>query len=170
MTKYELGLEIYTDCINALKAVEEIVQLTLDDACATSNTSEPVVGRGRQIGGRQGHEGHKSSQRHTSSRHPTYGRCCTPVHDHTMEEASQTANEMCLDTGYNMGSMAHDDAGPSYTFAHRNTSRSPSMGSDDTCPPTSPAISLLPTTSTSPPPTTDTAPADVRGKNEIRFI
>ena len=58
MTKYELGLEIYTDCINALKAVEEIVQLTLDDACATSNISEPAVGRGRQIGGRQGHEGH----------------------------------------------------------------------------------------------------------------
>ena len=40
------------------------------------------------------------------------------MHDHAMEEASQTANEMCLDTGYDMGSMAHDDAGPSHTFAH----------------------------------------------------
>ena len=28
-----------------------------------------------------------------------------------MEEASQTADEICLDTGYDMGSMAHDDVG-----------------------------------------------------------
>ena len=170
MTKCEPRSEIYTECINALKAVEEIGRLTLDDARATSNTSEPTVGHGRQASGLQGHRGRQSSQRHTSSRHPTSGRCCTPVHDHTMEEASQTANEMCLDTGYDMGSMAHDDAGPSYTFAHRNTSRSPSMGSDDTCPPTSPATSLLPTASTSPPPTTSIALADVRGKDEIKFI
>ena len=46
----------------------------------------------------------------------------TPVHDHTMEEASQTADEMCLDIGYDMGSMAHDDAGPPHTFAHGDTS------------------------------------------------
>ena len=47
-----------------------------------------------------------------------------------MEEASQTADEMWLDTGYDMGChatgplplMAHDDAGPSHTFAHRDTS------------------------------------------------
>ena len=49
---------------------------------------------------------------------PTSSRHHTPMHDHAMEEASQTANEMCLDTGYDMGSMAHDDAGPSHTFAH----------------------------------------------------
>ena len=71
-----------------------------------------------------------SSQRHTlvptSSRHhtpvPTSGQRHTPVLDHTMKEASQTTNEMCLDIGYDMGSMAHDDAGPSHTFAHGDTS------------------------------------------------
>ena len=46
----------------------------------------------------------------------------TPVHNHTMEKASQTADEMCLDTGYDMGFMAHNDAGPSHTFSHRDTS------------------------------------------------
>nr|POE77098.1 protein involved in de novo 2 [Quercus suber] len=62
-----------------------------------------------------------------------------------MEEASETADEMCLDIGYDMGSMAHDDAGPSHTFAHGDISQSPSIRSDDTCPPTSPTTSPLPT-------------------------
>ena len=52
------------------------------------------------------------------------------MHDHTMEEASQSIDEMCLDTGYDMGcdatgplpSMAHDDMGPFYRFAHGDTS------------------------------------------------
>ena len=122
MTKCEPRSEIYTNCINALEAVEEIGRLTLDDARATSNTNEPVVGRGRQASGRQGHGGRQFSQRRTSSRHPTFGRRHTPMHDHTMEEASQTEDEMCLDTGYHMGSMAHDDVGPSHTFAHGDIS------------------------------------------------
>ncbi|KAK9993409.1 hypothetical protein SO802_023112 [Lithocarpus litseifolius] len=92
---------------------------------------------------------------------PTSGQRHTPVHDHTMEEASQTADEMCLKTGYDMGSMAHDNACPSYTFAHGDTSRSSS---------TSSTISLLPTIRTSPPPTTSTAPTDVRGRDEMRFM
>ena len=170
MTKCEPGFEIHTNYINALKAVEEISRLTLDDARAASNTSEPIVGRGRQTGGHQGHEGHQSSQRHTSSRHPTSGRRHTPVNDHTMEEASQTTDEMCLDIGYDMSSMAHDDASPSHMFSYGDTSRSPSIGSDNTCPPTSPTTSLLPTTCTSPPLTTSTAPADVHGKDEMRFM
>nr|POE61316.1 mannose-1-phosphate guanyltransferase alpha-b [Quercus suber] len=69
-----------------------------------------------------------------------------------MGEESQTANEMCLDIVFDMGSMAHDDAGPSHTFAHGDTSRSPS---------TSSTTFSLPTTYTSPPLTTRTAPADV---------
>ena len=64
-----------------------------------------------------------SSRRHTpmptsSWRHtpvPTSSRRHTPLHDHTMEEASQTTDEMSLDTAYDIGSMAHDDAGPSHT-------------------------------------------------------
>nr|POE51367.1 protein involved in de novo 2 [Quercus suber] len=79
-----------------------------------------------------------------------------------MEEASQTADEMCLDIGYDIGSMAHDNRGPSHTFAHGDTSRSPSMRSDDTCPPTSPTISPLPTARMSPPVTTGTASADTQ--------
>ncbi|KAK7855382.1 hypothetical protein CFP56_028304 [Quercus suber] len=51
MVKCELGFEIYTDCINALKSIEELGRLTLDDACAAGNISEPAVGRGRQVGG-----------------------------------------------------------------------------------------------------------------------
>ena len=77
---------------------------------------------------------------------------------------------MCLDIGYDMGSMAHDDAGPSHTFAHGDTSRSLSMRSDDTSPPTSPTTSLLPTTRMSPPLTTGTAPAHVHGRDEMRFM
>ncbi|KAK9992877.1 hypothetical protein SO802_022580 [Lithocarpus litseifolius] len=57
MVNCEPGSEIYTDCINALQAVEELGRLTLDDACAAGNTIEPVVGRGRQAGGRQGQRG-----------------------------------------------------------------------------------------------------------------
>lgn len=141
MAKFEPGSEIYTDCINALQSVEEISRLTLDDVRTVGNASEPAVRRGRQAGGRRGHGGRQSSQCHASSRHPTTasrhtsGGRHTPVHDHTMEEASQTSDEMCLDTGYDMGSMAHDDAGPSHTFAHGETCRSPSMVRDDTCPP-----------------------------------
>ncbi|KAK7824506.1 protein involved in de novo 2 [Quercus suber] len=78
-----------------------------------------------------------------------------------MEEASETADEMCLDIGYDMGSMAHDDAGPSHTFAHGDISQSPSIRSDDTCPPTSPTTSPLPTGIT---------PTDVHGRDEMRFM
>ncbi|KAL0006210.1 hypothetical protein SO802_013771 [Lithocarpus litseifolius] len=194
MANCEPGSEIYSDCINALQAVEELGRLTLDDARAAGNTTEPVIGRGRQAGGRQGQGGRRqSSQRPTSSRHrtsaqhatagrrptpvPTSGRHHTPVpisgrrhtpvrtsgrrhtpmHDHTMEEASQTEDEMCLDIGYDMGSMAHDDVGPSHMFAHGDASRSPSTSS-------------TPTTRMSPPPTTSTAPADVRGRGDMRFM
>ena len=167
MAKCEPGSEIYTDCINALQSVEEIGRLTLDDARDVANTSQPAVGRGRQAGGRQGQGGCQSSQRHTSSRPPTFGQRHTPVptssrrpifgqrptsgsrqtpvltscrrqtpvptssrrhtpiptssrrhtslHYHTMEEASQTTDEMSLDTAYEVGSMAHDDVGPSHT-------------------------------------------------------
>nr|POE91169.1 hypothetical protein CFP56_51445 [Quercus suber] len=87
-----------------------------------------------------------------------------------MEEASQTVDEMCLDIGYDMGSMAHNDAGPSHTFAHGDTSRSPSMRSDDTCPPTSLTTSPLPTARMSLPVTTGTAPVDVNGRDEMRFM
>ena len=164
MGKCEPGPEIYTECINALQSVEEIGRLTLDDARNAGNTSEPAVGHGRQAGGFQGHGSHQSSQRHTSGRHHT------PVHDHTMEKASPTANEMYLNTGYDMGSMAHDDAGPSHTFAHRDISRSPSMVCDDTCLPTSSTTSPLPTNNMSPPLTTSTTLADVHGRDEIRFM
>ena len=54
-----------------------------------------------------------SSRRHTPV--PTSTQRHTPLHDHTMEEASQTTDEMSLDTAYDIGSMAHDDAGPSHT-------------------------------------------------------
>ena len=161
MAKCEVGSEIYTDYINALQSVEEIGRLTLDHARDVGNTRQPAVGRGRQVGGRQGQGGRQSSQRHTSSRPPTSGqrhtpvptssrrptsgprqtpvptssrrqtpvptssqrhtpvptssRCHTSLHDHTMEEASQTTDEMSLDTAYDIGSMTHNDAGPSHT-------------------------------------------------------
>ena len=73
MAKYEPRSEIYTNCINALQSVEEISRLTLDHARDVGNTSEPTVRRGWQAGGRQGHGGYQSSQRHTSSRPPTSG-------------------------------------------------------------------------------------------------
>uniref|UniRef100_A0A7N2KQU6 Uncharacterized protein n=1 Tax=Quercus lobata TaxID=97700 RepID=A0A7N2KQU6_QUELO len=129
MTKCEPRFKIYTNSISALKAVEEI--------------------------GRQSSQHHTSSWHPTSSQRytpvPTFGRHHTSVNDYTMGEASQTANEICLDTGYDMGSMANDDAGPSNTFAHGDISRSPS---------TSFTASPLPTTRTSPPPTTGTASTD----------
>ena len=119
-----------------------------------------------------------SSRRHTPM--PTSSRCHTPVptsswrhtllHDHTMEEASQTIDKMCLDTAYDIGSMAHDDASLSHTFAHAHPSQSPSMRSCGTCPPTSPSTSSLPTTRTSPPLTTGTAPAVVHGRDDMRFM
>ncbi|KAK7832294.1 hypothetical protein CFP56_026621 [Quercus suber] len=52
MMKCEPGFKIYTDFINALKDVEEINLLTLNDARTAGNTSESVVGRGRQASGR----------------------------------------------------------------------------------------------------------------------
>ncbi|KAK9998529.1 hypothetical protein SO802_018132 [Lithocarpus litseifolius] len=62
MAKCKLGSEIYTECINALQAVEELGRLTLDDARAVGNTSVPTVGRGRLAGGSQGQQGrHQSS-------------------------------------------------------------------------------------------------------------
>ena len=109
-----------------------------------------------------------SSRRHTPM--STSSRRHTLVHDHTMEEVSQTTDEMCLDTAYDIGSMAHDDAGPSHTFAHAHTSRSPSMRSDGTCLPISPSTSPLPTTHTSPPLTTGTALVVVHGRDEMRFM
>ena len=75
MAKCEPWSEIYTECFNALQFVEEIGWLTLDDAHDVGNTSEPTVGRGWQAGGRQGHGGHQSSQRHTSSWSPMSGHC-----------------------------------------------------------------------------------------------
>ena len=109
-----------------------------------------------------------STRRHTPM--PTSSWRHTPVHDHTMEEASQTTDEMCLDTTYDIGSMAHDDAGPSHTFAYAHTSWSPSLRSNGTYPPTSPSTFPLPTTRTSPPLTTGTAPAVVYGRDEMRFM
>ena len=53
MAKCEPGSKIYTDCINALQSIEELGQLTLDDARATGNTSELAVGHGRQASGWQ---------------------------------------------------------------------------------------------------------------------
>nr|POF25265.1 hypothetical protein CFP56_34086 [Quercus suber] len=110
------SLEIYTDCIDALKAVEVSGRLTLEDASVATNTSDPAAGCGQRASGRRGHGGRQSSQRHTS------GWSQTPVHDNTMEEANQLIDEMCLDIGYDMGcnatdplpSMAHDDAAPTY--------------------------------------------------------
>ncbi|KAK7823277.1 hypothetical protein CFP56_035689 [Quercus suber] len=95
-----------------------------------------------------------------------------------MEEASQSVDEMCFDIGYDMGcdatdplpSMSHDDAGPSYRFAYRDTSQSPFMVCNDTYSPTSSTTSPLPITHTSPPPTTSTAHADVHGRDEMRFM
>ena len=86
MAKCEVGSEIYTDCINALQSVEEIGRLTLDDARDVGNTSQPAIGRGRQASGCQGRGGCQSSQRPTLV--PTSSRRHTPVHDHTIEEAS----------------------------------------------------------------------------------
>nr|POE58046.1 serine/threonine-protein phosphatase 7 long form like [Quercus suber] len=111
-----LCFEIYTDCIDALKAVEVSGRLTLDDARVATNTSDPAAGCGQRAGGCRGHGGRQSAQRHTS------GWRQTPVHDNTMEEANQLIDEMCLDIGYDMGcdatgplpSMAHDDAAPTY--------------------------------------------------------
>ena len=67
MGKCEPGSELYTNYINALQSIEEIGRLTLDDARNAGNTSELVVGRGRQASGRQGHGGGQSSQHPTSS-------------------------------------------------------------------------------------------------------
>ena len=65
MGKCEPGSEIYTDCINTLQFVEEIGQLTLDNARDAGNTSEPAVGCGWQASGCQGRGGRQSSQRPT---------------------------------------------------------------------------------------------------------
>ena len=46
LAKCKLGSKIYTDCIDALKAVKEIGWLTLDDARATGNTTELDAGHG----------------------------------------------------------------------------------------------------------------------------
>ena len=54
-----------------------------------------------------------SSRPHTPV--PTSSRRHTSLHDHTMEEASQTTDSMSTDTAYDIGSMVHDDAGPSHT-------------------------------------------------------
>ena len=157
LVKCEVGPKIHIDCMDALKAVEEISRLTLDNARVIGNMSEPATGHGWQVGGHRGHGDRQSGQHHT------------PTHDRTMEEASQSVDEMCLNTGYDMGcdvtsllpSVSHDDVGPSHRFAHGDTSQSPSMVYDDTCPPTSSTTSPLPTTRTSPLPTTGTTPTNV---------
>ena len=79
MAKCEQGSEIYTDSVNALQAIEETGQLTLDHAHDVGNTNEPAIRCGWQVGGCQGHRGRQSSQCHTSSRPPTSGQCHTPV-------------------------------------------------------------------------------------------
>nr|POE69157.1 serine/threonine-protein phosphatase 7 long form like [Quercus suber] len=100
MEKCKPGSEIYNDYINALRAIEELGWLTLDDAHTAGNTSEPTLRHGWQAGRRQRQRGHQSSQHPISDRYPTSGqrptsgRRHTPMHDHTMEEASQTADEM----------------------------------------------------------------------------
>lgn len=69
-----------------------------------------------------------SSPRHTPA--PTSSPRHTSLHDHTMEEASQTTYEMSLDSAYDIGSIAHDDAGPSHTDDMRfmPTPRRPTLG------------------------------------------
>ena len=52
LAKCKPGSEIHTDFMSALKAVEELSRLTLDDARDVGNTSELAIGRGRQVGGR----------------------------------------------------------------------------------------------------------------------
>ena len=83
MAKCEPWPKIYTNCINALQSVEEINQLTLDDARDVGNINEPAVGHGRQESGPQGHGGRQFSQHHTSSRPPTSGQCSTFGQRHT---------------------------------------------------------------------------------------
>ncbi|KAK7830249.1 hypothetical protein CFP56_028387 [Quercus suber] len=54
----ESQLKIMTKCEpNALKVIEEIGQLTLDNARTVGNTNELTIRRGQQVGGRQGHGG-----------------------------------------------------------------------------------------------------------------
>ena len=147
--------------MSALKAVEELSRLTLDNARAVGNMSELTAGCGQRVGGRQGRGGHQFGQRHT------------PVHDHTMEEASQSLNEMRLDIGYGIGYdatgplpyMLHDDAGPSHGFAHE-THLSPHPWSAMI-----PAHlhSLLHLSYVSPT-TPSTTLADVHGRDEMRFM
>ena len=57
MAKCEPRFEIYTDCVSALKVVEEIGRLTLNDAHIVGNTSESATRRGRQGGGHRGRGG-----------------------------------------------------------------------------------------------------------------
>ena len=117
LAKCNPSFVIHIECMNALKPVEELNQLNLDNTHDASNMSEPIAGCGCWVGGRRGHWGHQS------------GRGQTPDHDHTMEKASQSLDEMLFDTDYDMGcddisplpSMAHDDAGLSYRFTYEDT-------------------------------------------------
>ena len=52
MAKCKLVSKIYTDCIDALKAIKEIGRLTLDDARAAGNTTELDAGHGQRASGR----------------------------------------------------------------------------------------------------------------------
>jgi len=47
LAKCEPGFEIHIDCMDALKAIEVIDRLTLDNARAMGNTNEPTTGHGR---------------------------------------------------------------------------------------------------------------------------
>ncbi|KAK7825549.1 hypothetical protein CFP56_033012 [Quercus suber] len=124
MVKCELGSEIYTDYINAF-------QLTLDDAHAASNTSEPAVGRGQQAGGRQGHRGHQCCQRHTSSWRPTSNQCPTFV---VLCGAAYTNGSSCVDGPSSPSEGLYGAAaltltpsyvhGPSSTFSNTLSSKS----------------------------------------------
>lgn len=149
--------------MNALKAVEELSRLNLDNAHDASNTSELAIECDCRVGGRRRHQS---------------GHGHTPERDHTMEEASQSLDEMLFNIDYDMAcndtsplpSMAHDDIGLSHRFAHEDTCQTPSMVRGDTCPPTSSTKSPLPTTRTSPPQTTGAAPTDVHGSKDMIFM
>ncbi|KAK7830414.1 protein main-like 2 [Quercus suber] len=86
------SFEIYTDCIDALKAVEVSGRLTLDDARVATNTSDPAAGCGQRASGRRGHGGRQSAQRHTSG----WSQTPSPsmVHNDTYPPTSSTTSPL----------------------------------------------------------------------------
>lgn len=73
LAKCDPGFAIHAKCMNALKVVEELSRLNLDNAYDASNTSELAAECDCRVGGCRRHQ---SSHGHT------------PEDDHTMEEAS----------------------------------------------------------------------------------